>query len=384
MNGFEDRSYTGMILIDLQKAFDTIDHEFFLDKLKCIGFADSSISWFKSYFENRYFKVNIDNYYSEKEKLSCGVPQGSILDPLMFLIYINDMVQAVDCDLFLFADDACIVYTGKDIIDIENNLNKNFNSICDWLVDNRLSIHFGDDKTKSILFGTKRKLRKDDKLNIHRGDINIAQHTSVSYLGCVMDCYLSGEEMATMVLKKVNSKLKFLYRKKTVLNKSLRRLLCNALIQPHFDYACLSWFPNLTKSLSSKIQFAQNKCIRFCLNLDNQCHIGKKELLEINWLRIPERIHQKTCVSAYKSFNGICPSYMSKIFIPNKVVRNTRNSANNFEIPLRKTNSGQKALSYFGPHQWNSLPTNIKMLKNTNAFKHKMKEAFLNNYQIID
>ena len=134
MNGFENKSYTGMILIDLQKAFDTIDHEIFLNKIKCLGFADSSISWYKSYLKSRYFKINIDNSYSEKEQLLCGVPQGSILGPLMFLIYINDMAQSVDCDLYLFADDACIVYTGKDIKTIETNLNKNFNSLCDWLV----------------------------------------------------------------------------------------------------------------------------------------------------------------------------------------------------------------------------------------------------------
>ena len=100
--------------------------------------------------------VNVGNSYSEQEKLKCGVPQGSILGPLMFLIYINDMAQAVDCDLYLFADDACLVYTGTDIKAIEYNLDKNFNSLCDWLVENKLSIHFGGDKTKSILFGTKR------------------------------------------------------------------------------------------------------------------------------------------------------------------------------------------------------------------------------------
>ena len=248
-----------------------------------------------------------------------------------------------------------------------------------WLVENKLSIHFGDDKTKSILFGTKRKLKKEDQLNILRGNNKIKQHTSVSYLGCIMDCNLSGNEMATMVLKKVNSKLKFLYRKQNVLNKGLRRLLCNALIQPHFDYACQAWFPNLTKSLSTKIQSAQNKCIRYCLNLNNQKHLGKKEFQEINWLPTSERVNQRICVSAYKSFNNICPSYMSDIFVPLNVVRTTRNSANNFKIPFKRTNTGQNALSYLGPKLWNKLPTEIKALQSTNGFKHKMKTAFLNS-----
>ena len=131
------------------------------------------------------------------------------------------------------------------------------------------SIHFGKDKTKSILFG-RRKMRKHKKFNITRGEIKIKQHSMVTYLGCVLDESLSGESTATKMLGKINGKLKFLYRKQSFLDNSLRRLLLNALIQPHFDYACTSWFPMLNKRLSKKMQAAQNKCIRFYLNLKTQ------------------------------------------------------------------------------------------------------------------
>ena len=94
-----------MILIDLQKAFDTINHEILLQKLKCLGFGSASVTWFKSYLENRYFIVNVDDSFSEKAPLVCGVPQGSILGPLIFLIYANNMAQAVNCDLYLYAND---------------------------------------------------------------------------------------------------------------------------------------------------------------------------------------------------------------------------------------------------------------------------------------
>ena len=147
------------------------------------------------------------------------------------------MSQAVDCGLYLYADDSCLVYTGKDIKDIEANLNKNFNRLCDWFVENKLSIHFGKDKTKSILFGTKRRLKCDVKLEVKRGEIKIKQHKEVTYLGCIFDSNISGEGMAVKVLNKVNSRLRFLYRKQSLLNTPLKRLLCNALIQPHFDYA---------------------------------------------------------------------------------------------------------------------------------------------------
>ena len=155
-NGFEKGSLTGMILIDLQKAFDTIDHKILTEKMSCLGFAESAIRWYKSYLTNRCFIVNVGNDFSSPGKLLCGVPQGSILGPLLFLLYVNDMPQAVNSDLLLYADDTCLIYTGKHINTIEEQLNTDFSSLCDWFVDNKLSVHFGEEKTKSILFGTKR------------------------------------------------------------------------------------------------------------------------------------------------------------------------------------------------------------------------------------
>ena len=136
LNGIDRGLLTGMILIDLQKAFDTIDHEIFLMKLECMGFGRSTILWFKSYLNNRTFRVNIGDENSNPGKLKCDVPQGSILRPLIFLIYVNDMPQSVDGDLLLYANDTCIGCTDKNIKTIESNLNKNFNSLCDWFVEN--------------------------------------------------------------------------------------------------------------------------------------------------------------------------------------------------------------------------------------------------------
>ena len=95
-----------MILIDLQKAFDTIDHNIFLKKIKCMGFSESAIGWYKSYLEDRYIVINVAGSTSEKTSLNCRVPQGSILGPLIFLMYVTDMAQVVKCDLYLYADDS--------------------------------------------------------------------------------------------------------------------------------------------------------------------------------------------------------------------------------------------------------------------------------------
>ena len=101
LKGFDNGLFTGMILIDLQKAFDTIDHNILLEKLKAVGFCDDTVNWLHSYLTDRTFLVSIENKYSSISKISCGVPQGSILGPLLFLIYVNDMKQAVSSDLLL-------------------------------------------------------------------------------------------------------------------------------------------------------------------------------------------------------------------------------------------------------------------------------------------
>ena len=368
----------GMILIDLQKAFDTIDHGILLQKMVHLNFSVHVISWFESYLTARTFKVNINESFSNPGKLNCGVPQGSILGPLLFLIYINDMAESVSSDLFLYADDSCLVFQHKDVKEIEIQLNTDFANLCDWFVENKLSIHFGDDKTKSILFVNKYKLKKAEKLKITYNGIEIKQHSKVKYLGCILDETLNGESMALSVLNKVNAKLKFLYRKNRFLTPSLRRLLCNALIQPHFDFACSAWYPNLNKALKQKLQTAQNKCIRFCLLLGNRKHIGIDELELINWLNINDRVEQCISVSAFKYFNNKSPDYMTDVFLPVCNYRaSTRNSYQKLTQPFRKTTQGQNSLSYIGPSVWNKLSESIKSCDNVNTFKHNVKKHFL-------
>ena len=162
------------------KGFSSYFFPFF-PKMVHLGFSQATISWYRSYLTNRTFLINVEKNLSSPGDLTCGVPQGSILGPLIFLLYVNDMSNSVECDLFLYADDSCLVFTGPDLKSIETNLNKNFNSLFDWFVENKFSIHFCEDKTKSIVFGSQKRLKNLDQLDIRRGDIKIKQHTSVTY-----------------------------------------------------------------------------------------------------------------------------------------------------------------------------------------------------------
>ena len=124
-------------------------------------------------YTGKNIKVNIDKKFSDPGNLTCVVPQGSILDPLLFLLYVYDMPQAVKCDSFLYADDACLTFQHENVKEIEDQLNLNFSRLCDWFIDNKLSIHLGEDKTKSILFGTKLNIKRAEPLNIVYGNVKI-------------------------------------------------------------------------------------------------------------------------------------------------------------------------------------------------------------------
>ena len=160
--------------------------------------------------------------------------------------------------------------------------------------------------------------------------------------------------MALKVINKLNARLKYLNRKNKFLTPVLRRLLCNALIQPHFDYASSAWYPNLTQKMKNKIQITQNKCIRYRLQLDKMTHISKNEFEPLNWLPVKDRFNQSINSIVFKYFTKQCPSYLNEVFelaCSNNL--RTRNSYLKLIFPFRKSNMGQNALSFIGPSIWN-------------------------------
>ena len=249
-------------------------------------------------------------FYSDRSNITCEVPKGSILEPLMFLICVNDMSQAVKSNLFLYADDSCLVFQGKDVIEIEKQLKEDFTNICEWFVDNRLSIHFGEDNTESILFASKRKIKRVPTIKIKYINASNIQ-PKVTYIGCILDETMSGESMALKVISKISSRLKLLHRKNKFLTPALGRLLFNALIQAHFDYASSVWYPNLTQTMKNKIQITQNKCIWYCLQLDKMTHISKNEFETLNWLPVKDRFSQSINSVVSKYFVKQCSSYLN-------------------------------------------------------------------------
>ena len=177
----------GFGLVVLQKVFDLIDREIFLKKLGCFGFSENVILWFESYLSKRAFKVNIDKKCLNPGNVTCGFPQGYILGPLLLLQYVNDMPQAMKCDLFLYVDDTCFTFEHENVKNIKDQLNFSFSSLCERFIDNKLSIHLGKHKTKSVLFLTKFNIKRAEPLNIVYGYVESKQYSKITYLGYNLD-----------------------------------------------------------------------------------------------------------------------------------------------------------------------------------------------------
>jgi hypothetical protein len=352
----------GMVLLDLQKAFDTVDHTILLMKLESLGLGQDILRWFRSYLSERQQLVDVSGTFSEPCKITCGVPQGSILGPLLFLIYVNDMPAVVKNKLLLYADDSAILVSGKSRASIEKDLTEDLEMVNNWLVDNKLSLHLG--KTESIIFGSKQKLKSNRCLDITCNGQVIKSTSSVKYLGATLDQSLTGESMASSIIKKANSRLKFLYRKQAYLTEHTKRLLVSSIIQCHFDYACSFWYHGLTKFWKDKLQVTQNKIARFLLNLEHRSHIDKQHYKTLNWLQFSSRVEQITLCHVFRIKHGLSPEYMNQHFITQDSIHsyNTRSAKHGSFVPPKVKGFGIKSFSYVGVKLWNMLPIHIRQL----------------------
>ena len=239
-----------VFLLTPKKAFYTVHHDILCDKIKAYGLRGNINKLLKSYLSNRKQYVSINGQDSNVEDVTCGVPQGSSLGPLLFLIYINDLSASLHCNLSLYADDSALILSGKSALLIADQLSSELLECKRWLVDNKLSLHLG--KTESILFGSRGKLKRSSDFNVQCDGAPVKRVHSVKYLGILLDVHLNGYEHVIGVLKKCSSRLAFLWRNSRLLDFHCRKVLCTALIQPHVDYCASSWYSGISVSLKSR------------------------------------------------------------------------------------------------------------------------------------
>ena len=376
-NEISNGNFVGMVFLDLRKAFDTVNHVILLSKLSAIGV--SSVSWFQSYLGDREQCVEVSGRRSDFLNMSCGVPQGSILGPLLFLIYINDLSISVNCGLSLYADDSALIYAHKDPKLIGEHLSLQLTSCQRWLIDNRLSLHVG--KTEAILFGTGRRLKRAEGFEVTCDGAAVKQVTSVKYLGVILNSCMDGKAHAENVLRQCAGRLSFLYRNAFLMDFSTRKILCSALIQPYLDYCASSWYGCLTQHLKLKLDILQRKMVRFVFSLGHMDHVDSSDFKKLSWLVFSDRVKFFRLCHVFKIKTGNAPSYLIDSFVPLSETHSygTRGSTSN-DFSVARCEGASKSFSLTAILDWNRLPASVRQCQSLLTFKGRLKLLLFNSY----
>lgn len=225
-----------------------------------------------------------------------------------------------------------------------------------------------------MLFGSSRKLKKVKSFSVECNGHTIPSQDNVKYLGLTIDKFLNGEEIVNSIVTKVNSRISFLYRNCKDFNFQTKKTLTSALVQCHFDYSCSSWYAGLSKKLKQKLQVAQNRVIRFLLNLPPRTSINGDIFESVKMLNVEDRATQLRLNHVFNIFHGTAPKYLHNNFIRVSTIHNrTRFSQNNFVIPRVKS-SDSGTFFYNAISDWNSLPNELKTITDKNTFKREVRK----------
>ncbi len=322
--------------------------------------------------------VEIDGKLSNPLTSVCGVPQGSTLGPLLFLLYINDMPNCSDMLNFrLFADDTKIFLSDSDLAEIQSTLNSEIPKLNSWLSVNRLSLNVT--KTKFILYKSPNK-NEDFDLNISLANANIERVKHKKYLGLIFDETMSWKSHIEYITQKISSSIGVLYRLKNYVNSNILRQVYYSIAFSHLNYGISSWGSAPPTNLND-LQCKQNHCIRVVYDLDRMCNRNNmyfsNKLLKIN------EIYHFQCLKFIHKFhnNNIAPAFNSYFTYASDVHSyNTRYATNsNFHLPIIHNSFGLRSPSYTGSRLWSQLPHHAKSLT-VNQFKNYCFNYLLGRY----
>ena len=371
-NGLELQKEARMVFLDVSKAFDRVWHEGLLFKLRQLGIEGTLLNFIGSYLSNRFQRVTISGQSSPLLPVEAGVPQGSILGPLLFLVYINDITDNIVCDIKLFADDTSIIEIIYDPVVSAGRMNTDLVSISAW--GKQWKMTFNAIKSLSVLFSTKRN--KPDHPPLLLGNSVIPEGTSHTHLGITLSSNLKWDAHITRIVEKARKRLSLLYRLKFRLSRNTLIRLYKSMVRPILEYGGVI-FDNCSQTLSDSIESVQYEAARICLGALKRT---PRYLLlkELGWPTLAKRRQYFKLILFYKIVNGLTPAYLSDL-VPNNNDQTTVRLRNRRSLRQIRFTSIRFGNSFIPStiQLWNNLPDDIRQSATLSKFKSSLKDTLL-------
>ena len=383
LKGLENNLHSAVILLDLSKAFDTIEHHILLKKLELYGIRGVTLSWFESYLTNRKLRVKCRTTSDSNEVLSdeyvvnYGTPQGSCLGPLIFLIFVNDLnLHLENTECIQFADDTSLIFTHRNLVYLNYLVESQLSVIQDWFYANRLTLNI--DKSSYLLYSNRKIDNKN--FNVSLSGITLPRVNQAKLLGVWIDDKLSWDYHVTTLLNKLKCGVGMLRRSKHLLSVKAKKLLYFSQIQSNINYCLVLWGPMIKKHLLDKITKTQRTAVQLinpCVSVDI---LFKKEKI----LPVQKLIALEECKMGYKLCHNLLPKNLGKCMLSDhrdvSVQKGHRYQTKNKKIPnLPSANSSKYRSSFLftSIKEYSKLSTELKEAKSLSIYVRSLKNRII-------
>ena len=364
------------IYLDLTKAFDTVNHEILMGKLEHYGIRGKAFDLLKSYLDNREQFTKLDNFKSKVNSISCGVPQGSVLGPLLFILFINDLPRCCPMgNVRIFADDTNIFFHGSSIQELINLARIIMTNLNAWFVDNKLTLN--TEKSSFIIFRPKRKNFPNLPDHLVYLNFKIKRTSSIKFLGVILDEHLTWDQHINELCTKLKSMFHIFYSIRNYLNKECIKTIYFTLIYSRIKYG-ISVYGQIGLTKINKIQVLQNKLLKVLAHKKFRYSTNKLHD-DFGILKVMDIANQEILTFVYKYFNNNLPSVFQDYFtlFGNENGTVTRNTNFNIRFIERHSMYGEKSVKVVGAKLWNNLHNDVRLATSIKLFKSKLKSAIL-------